>query len=235
MAFVAAAQPAAGQTIDASYGARLAGVSVGQGRISGAVTASSYRVSISGRYSLLGFGGTFEAGANGAVAGGSRVVPESYRTTGSGRRTRTTMVTFQGGNAVDARIEPALDAEEKEGRVPLDDSHRRDVVDPLSGLVAQVLRASLGDDPCAGLARVFSGITRFDVSLAPAVSKPDGERTCQATYRPIAGHRADGSVAAAGRAITVAYPVARRAGEARLPSRIEVPLAVGTLVIERVL
>jgi hypothetical protein len=37
----------------------------------------------------------------------------------------------------------------------------------------------------------------------------------------------------AGREVTIVYPARRGEGQARLPSRIEVPLTVGTLVIEQ--
>jgi hypothetical protein len=220
------------QSLDTRYTARLAGVPIGEARVRGTVAGSSYRMQVSGTYGVLGFRGSFMASAAGAVDGPAAVAPARYEATVEGRRTRRTTLAFAGSRVARAEIEPPLAPDEEAGRVPVRDEHRRGVVDPLSGILAGVLRAS-GGDPCRGLTPVFSGFSRFDVGLRPGETGSDGSRVCEAIYRPVAGHRADRRVALAGSVIRVVFPPAPAPGGARLPSRIEVPLSVGTLVIDR--
>lgn len=226
---LASAAPAA--ALDVRYRATVAGIPVGEGRLTGEVGRTSYDVTLAGSSGVAAWTTRFTTRATGAVSGG-RLVPARYVSTSDGRTSRTTTVTFAGGEAR-AVIEPPPDAAMNTGRVPLTDAHRRGVVDPLSGLIAQALAGATEANPCQGLTRGFSGWARFDVSLRPASAAADGTLTCRVVYQPIAGHRPAAETRPTGEAITVSYGPGAEEG-LRLPRRIEVPLTIGSLVIQRV-
>ena len=227
-ALVLAATPAAALNI--LYKATVAGIPVGEGRLTGEVGRTSYDVTLAGTSGIAAWTTRFSTHATGTIAAG-RVVPARYVSTSQGRTSRTTSIAFAGGEAR-ATIEPPPDAEMNAGRVPLTDAHRRGVVDPLSGLVAQALAGALEPDPCRGLTRGFSGWARFDVALRPGSAAADGTQTCRVAYQPIAGHRPAAETRPNGQAITVDFRPGADEG-LRLPHRIEVPLTIGSLVIQR--
>lgn len=222
------ASPAA--ALNVLYKATVAGIPVGEGRLTGEVGRTAYDVTLAGTSGVAAWTTRFSTQATGTIAGG-RVVPARYVSTSQGRTSRTTSIAFVGGEAR-ATIEPPPDAEMNAGRVPLTDAHRRGVVDPLSGLVAQALAGALESDPCSGLTRGFSGWARFDVALRPGSAAADGSLTCRVAYQPIAGHRPAAETRPSGQAITVSFR-ANAAEGLRLPERIEVPLTIGSLVIQR--
>ena len=152
-ALLVLASPAA--ALDVRYKATVAGIPVGEGRLTGEVGRTAYDVTLAGTSGIAAWTTRFTTRASGAIAGG-RVVPSRYVSTSQGRTSRTTSVAFAGGEAR-ATIEPPPDPEMNAGRVPLTDAHRRGVVDPLSGLVAQALAGAFEADPCRGLTRGFSG------------------------------------------------------------------------------
>jgi hypothetical protein len=101
----------------------------------------------------------------------------------------------------------------------------------MSAMMTEILRASQSDNPCDGIARVFTGSMRFDLTLTsgePVI----GEIVCRAVYHPIAGHKPSGSSKPI--VALIAYPRVGKAGEPRLPVRLEVPLPVGTITIRRI-
>jgi hypothetical protein len=106
------------------------------------------------------------------------------------------------------------------------------VLDPLSAVMSRILSASQTTSPCEGVTRVFSGQMRFDVSLAASDLALD-DIICRVTYQPIAGHKPADSSKRTPPNIVVAFPKTASDGELRLPSRIEFPLPLGTVVIKR--
>jgi hypothetical protein len=163
------------------------------------------------------------------------VIPARYRATGSGRTTRTTDIEFDAGTITRTVLDPPLSVSERSDRVPVSEQQLEGAVDPLSGFVDQILQATRDRDPCQGTVKVFSGLARFDVALGPRGSnRSDGILSCQAVYRPIAGHRRSDS-STVDRPINIFFPAGATSSDegARLPTRIEVPLWLGQLVIER--
>jgi hypothetical protein len=234
----ATAMPAMAETFDAVYRATLAGVPVGKARLTGEMGAGAYTIRLKGEVSLLGFSSRFEAASNGASRA-TRMVPAGYLLKTEGRVARTVEVSFAGDGAASVSIEPPPGAAEREGRLPIEPAHLREVLDPMSAMLTELLHASQSDNPCDGTAHVFTGSMRFDVTLTsgePAV----GEIVCRAVYHPIAGHKPSGNSTPI--AALVAYPRAGRAGEPklplslplRLPLRLEFPLPVGTVIIRRI-
>jgi hypothetical protein len=223
--------PARAQTFEAAYAARLAGVPIGEARLTGSLAPGPYRVTLRGTYGVLGFTGRFDASAEGRLS--RSAAPERFSAQSRGLRSRAVEVTFAGGNAVGTRFDPP--PEETTPRVPVRDSHRQGVVDPLSALLTGLLRTAGDRDPCGASARVFTGGARFDVALVPGSPQRSvrGEETvCAVRYTPLAGQRTDAPPSVSD--IRVAFPVAAEAGGIRLPTRIEMQTRFGTAVIERV-
>jgi Protein of unknown function (DUF3108) len=225
---------ASAQNIEATYSARIAGITVGQARVSGAVSRSSYRIRIWGTYAVPGiFSGAFDVAAAGAVVSSDRLLPSSYRSSSSywspfsGQRNRTISLIFSQENATRITIDPPLTPDEEKDRVPLLDTDRQAVIDPASGLLATVMRVSSRVDGCPGTERVFSGLSHFD--LSGSGGRPsEGPAVCAVRFQPVAGHRRT----TIGRSANIILP-SKEYGVARLPTTIEVRLPVGSIVIER--
>ncbi len=228
-ALFAAPVPAMAETIDAVYRATLAGVSIGKAHLTGGVGAGVYAIRLAGEASLLGFSSRFDASSAGASRG-ARIVPASYSLRTEGSVARKIEVNFAKDRAASVSIEPQPSAADQEGRLPIELAHLKEVLDPMSAMMTEFLRASQSDNPCEGIAHVFTGSMRFDLSLTQG-DPATGEIVCRAVYRPIAGHKPSSSSKPI--AIVIAYPMASKAGEPKLPVRIEVPLPIGTVMIRR--
>jgi hypothetical protein len=167
------ARAEAAQILEADYSATFAGFLVGQAHVTGAVTSTSYWVRIVGDYNAVGFRGEFDGKVTGLVVGGTRFSPSAYRSSStyqspfSGRRTRLATVLFENGEIAHYAIEPPLTPTEESHRVPLGDPRQEGVVDPITAVVALVVRSSVSRDGCSGTGRLFSGLSRFDIKAIP--------------------------------------------------------------------
>jgi hypothetical protein len=222
--------PAMAQTFDAVYRATLAGIPIGKARLTGDAGGDAYTIRLKGEASLLSYSSRFEASSNGASRG-TRLLPTSFLFKTEGSAARTIEVSFASDRAASVSIEPQLSAADQKGRLPIEPSHLQEVLDPMSAMMTEILRASQSDNPCEGIARVFTGNMRFDMTLTSG-GPVTGETVCRAVYRPIAGHKPSSSSKPT--AIVIAYPKAGKVGEPRLPVRLEIPLPVGTVMIRRI-
>ena len=83
------------------------------------------------------------------------------------------------------------------GTVPIKDHHLKQVLDPLSAIMA--LSRNTSDNPCDRRLAVFDGKQRFDLALSFSRQEPISETrpsgqpgvafVCRVRYLPIAGHR----------------------------------------------
>jgi hypothetical protein len=223
---------AAAETFEAVYRATLAGIPIGKARLTGSVGAGAYTLRLKGEASIPAFSNRFDASSNG-TSRGTQLMPLNYRLSTEGRSARTIAVNFMGDRAKRISIDPQPDPADQQGQLPIELPHLVDVLDPLSAIMSQILRASQSDNPCDGIMRVFSGNTRFD--LTPVSSDPVlDEIVCRATYRPIAGHKPSATSTGRSPLIVIAYPKLVSDGALRLPIRLEFPLSLGTIVIRRV-
>lgn len=222
--------PMLAETFSARYQARLSGISIGSAQLSGDVGAGAYTATLKGDVSLLGFSTRFEASSSG-ISREADIVPARYQLRTQGTTERTVTVSFSPDRTAAVSIDPVLTESEKRGLVPLEISHRKNVLDPMSAVISELLRLSQSENPCAGVAQVFTGSSRFDVSIVAGGTKAD-EIECRAVHRPIAGHRPSGT--SRPMIAVVAFSKTGKAGGLRLPTRIEVPLSLGTVTIRRV-
>ncbi len=241
---VAAAAPARADTIDIQYDLSLAGLPIGTATLGGTVNRDAYKIDVRAR--MTGLAGMITGGRGAGSAaggtGGGRPIPSSYALVSSGSNgTYTVRMALASGTVAALELKPPLD--EKVDRVPLQDQHKRNVVDPVSALLMPVSRGGplLEPSSCNRTIPVFDGAGRFDVELSyssrETVDIP-GYRgpviVCAARYTPIAGHRT-------GRKSTQ-FMADNREMEAWLapvdnarmlvPVKISVKTMVGTTVIE---
>lgn len=222
--------PAQADTFSAGYQARMSGISIGSGNLTGDLKAGTYTATLRGDVSLLGISTRFVASSNG-ISRDAKIIPARYQLRTEGATERTVTVDFSPDRAVAVSIEPSPTESETRGLVPLEETHRKNALDPISAVISELLRLSQSDSPCTGVAQVFTGSRRFNVDIVAGGTKND-EIECRAVHRPIAGHRRTDNNRPTIAVIT--FPKTRQANGLRLPTRIEVPLSLGTVTIRRV-
>lgn len=193
--------PSAGSaaTLRAEYTLSLAGFTLGTAKLRAAIDAGRYTIQADAKLTGLAAltGGKGGASAEGAL-GAARPLPASFTIQGrSGREQRRLQMGLSAGNVSGIEIVPPF--EPKVDRVPLEETHKRGIVDPLSSILMPIQGAGDPLDPstCNRTIPVFDGAARFDVVLSYAetrqVKKIGYEGpvlVCAARYVPIAGHRA---------------------------------------------
>ncbi|RDJ20901.1 DUF3108 domain-containing protein [Bosea caraganae] len=192
------AAPASAASLDAKYEISLLGMTLGTANLVGGIDSGSYKIDMVAK--LTGLVGGFTGGrGSGAATGnlnGSRLSPSTFAVTSASSSESRTVRMALDGNAVQAvDVEPPIDA--KPDRVPLNDSHKRNIVDPISAfLMPGDGKGGTGAAACNRTLPIFDGAARYDIKLSYAGSKQvqlEGYSgpvaVCQARYVPIAGHR----------------------------------------------
>jgi len=202
-ALLAFCAPAAAESLKAHYALSLMGISIGSASASGIVDAQNYRVEIamrtSGLANLINNTKGAASASGGLTAGGPS--PANYaNTTSNSDETRTVRMSLAGNAVRSVDVRPA--PWDVEARVPVTESAKRHIVDPVSALIMRVPAGEelTGPAACNRTISVFDGVTRFDVELAYAGAHTAQTRgyegpvtVCSARYTPIAGHRPDSS------------------------------------------
>jgi hypothetical protein len=198
-AFVAAA---AQGKVDARYTASLAGVPLGKGAWVIDVTDTDYVAAASGMTTGLVkvfTGGQGSGAARGSIVSGN-FSPASYSVSiSTGKKSEEISMTLNGGSVKEYSIKPEQPLPPK--AVPLMDSHRRNVIDPMT---ASLVRAPGKDDPlnpdsCKRHMAVFDGRIRYDLDFAyKRMDKVKAEKgyqgpalVCSVFFSPVAGHVPD--------------------------------------------
>ncbi len=199
MLFQAGGAYAQAEGLTASYTVNLVGFSLGTATLSGKFGPDAYSVQANAKLTGLAQAMASAKGAaqsSGNIRGG-KLLPSGYATTSSNsRETRTVRMGMAAGNVRAVDISPPI--QERPGRIPVQASHQRDVLDPLSALVFPVAGSGPIDGPsaCNRKLPVFDGYTRFDITLRYSGTRAIQTRgysgpaiICKARYRPISGHR----------------------------------------------
>jgi len=245
MVFGAGLLPAHAQSaFSGVYNVSLIGLSLGTASVSGKLNGNDYKIEAFAN--LTGLASAMSGAKGSAVASGAfqngQLAPAAYATSSSNsKETRTVRIGMQAGNVRAVDIQPPF--EEQEGRVPITDAHKRNILDPLSALIMPIKQgdATNGSAVCGRSIPVFDGYTRFNVDLAYVGTRQvqtQGYKgnvvVCSARYKPIAGHRP-------GRKATQfmidnkdmeVWLAPTADGRAMVPYRIAVRTMVGMTVIE---
>lgn len=205
LAVASTATPADAQSwpsqVNAIYKINFGGVELGKFEFSSRVTESSYALTGNAQVSAL-FGAyewkgqTRSAGA--ASASGPKPTSYSFNFN-SQSKTGTVQMTFSDNVVTKVLADPP--AKSAPGTIPLTDQHMKDVLDPLSAIMA-LTRSTTGRvtsvNPCGRRIAVFDGKQRFDLILGfkrqanlseVGGSAPKSAIVCRVKYLPIAGFR----------------------------------------------
>lgn len=244
VAILAPAAQAQGR-LDARYVAKLSGIPIGKGAWVVEINADQFVAAATGGTSGLlrvVASGEGRSSARGKVANG-QLIPAAFASTiVSGKKTDQVRLGLASGTVKEVSIEPEPTPNPE--RVPLADSNRRGVSDPMTASLVRVPGNSdpVSADACRNTVSVFDGQMRYDIKLEfkriEAVKAEKGYQgpavVCGLYFSPIAGH-------VPGRA-AIKYLVAQRKIEVWLapiagtrtlaPFRVTVPTPLGTGTLE---
>ncbi|CAM5763142.1 DUF3108 domain-containing protein [Bosea minatitlanensis] len=238
---MAGATLAEAASLDAKYDVSLLGITFGKAGLSGNIDGSSYKLDLVAKLTgVVGgvTGGRGSGAATGTLVGG-RLSPRTFAvSSANSSESRTVRMALAENSVAGIDIEPPID--EKPDRVPLTESHRHNIVDPLSAFIMPV-NGKGRSGACNRVLPIFDGAARYDIKLSSAGTrnvKLDGYSgpvsVCHARYVPIAGHRAlrpSTKFMSENRDITTwLAPVAGT--DVMVPVRISVKTMIGTAVIE---
>jgi hypothetical protein len=183
------------------YNLSLAGLPIGIAFLNATIRDDAYKVNasakIGGILSLIS-DGKGVATASGRIAPAKPVADDYALNTLSSDKQQTVRMALSGGHIDSVEVRPAVIY--RADRVPVSESHKQGVMDPLSALLMPVpgTSAMVSAAACERTLPVFDGAQRFDVTLAfsrmETVTSEQGYSgptvVCSARYRPISGHRA---------------------------------------------
>ncbi len=198
-----AARPEPGKVV-ATYDAGLAGISLGEFKVTATIEGSAYEMAAKGRFSLLAgllYKATGKTTSSGTL---TEAAPQPATFTldyDGGKKREQRRTSFTRGAVSDVSIVP--DKRRNPRNVPITAEQLKDVLDPLTALFLAVRSdAPAGDlKVCDQTIPVFDGRQRFDLELTPKRSEGLGNgapkglsspvAVCRVRYKPIAGHRPD--------------------------------------------
>lgn len=237
-----ASVPASAASLAAKYQVSLLGLTLGTASLAGGIDGSAYKLDVVAK--LTGLVGGVTGGRGSGVATGHLDSGKPVSTTfaissANSSESRTVRMALDGGSVAAVEVAPPIDA--KADRVPLTDSHKRNIIDPLSAFLMPADGKGGSASACNRTLPIFDGAARYDIKLSYSGSrdvKMEGYSgpvvICRARYVPIAGHRAlrpSTKFMAENKEIsTWLAPVAGT--NLMVPVRISVKTMIGTAVIE---
>src|SRR5262245_40188350 len=231
--------------LDASYTISFARIPVGEITATAVFGQNEYAISARARaggvLKALLVDGEASFSTDGTIKGG-HPVPTTFtsKIVSNAETLDVTMVLDEGGNVKELTPTPPPSSD----RVPVTNSNRQGIVDPLSALLFSATAAGegLSQEACRRTLPIFDGHQRYDLKLAfKRMDKMTAEKgyagavvVCSVSYEPIAGHRANIPLVkylSEGREIEIA--LAPIAGTRLLaPFRLSVVSTLANLVIE---
>lgn len=183
----------------AEYVATVSGVPVGHGNWTVEISDKAYTVAATGATAglLKFFSGARGAGAVHGTLSAGRPVPTSYSATIiDSRHIDQVRIALSNGNVTDYTAEPALIP--TPDRIPVSESDRRGVVDPMTSALTHVDGTGdpVGPGACNRKVSVFDGRVRYDLESqfkrVEAVKAEKGYQgaaaVCALYFRPISGY-----------------------------------------------
>src|SRR2546423_4565145 len=188
--------------LDASYTISFARISVGEITATGVFGQNEYAISARARaggvLKALLVDGEASFSTDGTIKGG-HPVPTTFtsKMVSNAETLDVTMVLDEGGNVKELTATPPPSSD----RVPVSNSNRQGIVDPLTALLFSATAAGegLSQEACRRTLPIFDGHQRYDLKLAfIRMDKMTAEKgyagavvVCSVSYEPIAGHRAN--------------------------------------------
>ena len=188
-----------GAPLEIDYRISLLDIGVGVAQAEGDFGGGQYRLMIKARATgMAGWltGTAAEAFSMGSAMG-SRVTPSTHGLDFSGQKNSFSLrMGLVGGAVTQVKIDPPLIP--RDDRVPVEEAHRRGVIDPVGATIFLQSQRSTTPDPavCNRTVPVFDGVGRFEISLSYKETKPlkivgyNGPvLVCAVRYTPVSGHR----------------------------------------------
>lgn len=187
--------------VRARYSVSLVGLHIGEVAAVGSLNPANYRVDLNAK--LTGIAAMLSnvkmaLASTGALRKGV-VAPATFATTSANsHETRTVRMSLNAGTVKTVEIIPPW--EDKDGRVPVTEAHKRNIVDPTSAFIMAVPEDQplVGPAACNRTIPIYDGFIRFDVTLSfvgtrdVAIKGYSGPvSVCAARYTPISGHKWD--------------------------------------------
>jgi Protein of unknown function (DUF3108) len=188
--------------LDASYAISFARIPVGEITATAVFGQNEYAISARARaggvLKALLVDGEASFSTQGTIKG-DHPVPTTFssKIVSSAETSDVTMALDEGGNVTELTATPPPSSD----RVPVTNSNRQAIVDPLSALLfsATVASEGLSQEACRRTLPIFDGHQRYDLKLAfKRMDKMTAEKgyagavvVCSISYEPIAGHRAN--------------------------------------------
>ena len=188
--------------LDASYTISFARIPVGEITATAVFGQNEYAVAARARaggvLKALLVDGEASFSTDGTIKGG-HPVPTTFtsKIVSNAETLDVTMVLDEGGNVKELTATPPPSSD----RVPVTNSNRQGIVDPLSALLFSATAAGegLSQEACRRTLPIFDGHQRYDLKLAfKRMDKMTAEKgyagpvvVCSLSYEPIAGHRAN--------------------------------------------
>ncbi len=188
-----------GAPLEVDYRISLLDIGIGLAQAQGDLGSGQYRLTIKARATgMAGWltGTSAEAFSMGSAIG-PRPVPSVHGLDFMGQKSGFLLrMGLAGGSVQSVKIDPPLIP--RDDRVPVEESHRRNVVDPVGATIFLQAQRNGKPDPmvCNRTVPIFDGVGRFDLTLTYKETKPlkiigfDGPvLVCSVRYMPISGHR----------------------------------------------
>jgi hypothetical protein len=179
----------------------LVGLHIGEAQATGLLQPDGYKIDLNAQLSGLAAMVSrlqMALASSGSIRKGT-VLPAAYATTSANSyESRTVRMALHSGAVTAVDISPPF--EDQEGRIPVTDALKRNILDPTSALIMAVPAGQplVGPSACDRRLPVYDGFTRFDITLSyratrtvsvPGYTGPVSE--CSARYTPVAGHKRD--------------------------------------------
>lgn len=201
--FLAATTGAAADArLEVHYEGSVTAIPVGQGEFAMDITDGGYAVVGSARVTgiaKLVSRGKGTVSAKGTFTDG-RLSPSSYTTNSeSDKKKEDISISFENGDVSQYSVSPPT--EESKDRIPVTESDRQVVVDPMSAAIVTVPGSvdMLAPENCKRTIPIFDGRQRYDlvfsyerIDTAKDIKGYNGKLlVCRVDYRPIAGYKPD--------------------------------------------
>ncbi|WP_084144028.1 DUF3108 domain-containing protein [Methylocapsa acidiphila] len=192
---------ASADVVRARYSVSLVGLHIGEVAAAGSLGAANYRVDLNAR--LTGIAAMLAnvkmaLASTGALRKGVALPATFATTSSSSHETRTVRMALNAGTVKSVEIVPPW--EDREGRVPVTDAHKRNILDPTSAFIMAVPEDQplVGPAACNRTIPIYDGYIRFDVTLSYVGTKDVAVKgysgpvsVCAARYAPVSGHKWD--------------------------------------------
>ena len=189
------------EVVRARYSVTFAGLRIGDAVATGNLEPTNYKVDVTAR--LTGLAAMVAKVRMALVSSGSIrrgvVAPAAYATTAANsHETRTVRMALAGGTVKALDVSPPF--EDTEGRVPVTEALKRNILDPTSALIMAVPAGEplVGPTACNRTLPIYDGLTRFNITLSYVGTRNVTSKgyngpvsVCSARYVPVAGHKRD--------------------------------------------